>query len=442
VYLDVTRRRNPGLIASAIRLHQSGEIPANSYVVDLDAIRSNAAALAAEAERVNVRLYLMTKHFNRNPLVTHTALAAGIASTVGVDVQCALALARFGLPLGHAGHLVQIPTRALPFVVRMRPEVLTVFSVEKARQISHAAAAQGLVQPVLLRVRGDDDIIYPNEEGGIDEADLDVAATTLAALPGLKIAGVVTFPATLFSPLTRRTEPTPNFDTLCRAAARLVELGFEVTQVNAPGASYTGALATVAAAGGTVAEPGHALTGTTPAGLYDDIPERPAMIYVSEVSHEYHGKAYVIGGGFYACDTPADVGDDSRYHTDPWRPRALVGSEPGAAMDNPIPVDVGSFFGRTNNATDYYGGTLLPEGGATVRVGDTAVYGFRPQAFTTRAHMAVLADVENGEGRVVGVFDRGINLVDRDGLPHDDTAARVRTLLVEEGTVERSGHAT
>ena len=428
MFLDVTARRNPALIRAAAALQQSGAIPANTYVLDLDTVRANARVMAAEAKRVGIRTYLMTKHYNRNPLITHAALAQGLDSTVAVDVQCVQALRRFDLPVGHVGHLVQIPRHDLPAVLSTRPEVMTIFSVDKARQVSDAAVALGMVQGVMLRVRADGDLIYPNEEGGFWLADLDAAAKEIAQLPGVRIAGVVTFPGTLFDPATRQLEPAPNFQTVLRARDRLTELGFRIDQVNTPGAGSTRGFEMVARLGGTVAEPGHGLTGTTPTHLYDDTaPERPAMVYVSEVSHLFENRAYVVGGGFYACDTPAAVGDDSRFRTRPWEPHAFVGRDPGAILDTRVPVDVGSFFGRTANATDYYGGTLVPAEPVDIRVGDTAVYAFRAQAFTTRAFVAVVSDVET-EPRVVGLFDRANNLVDRDGQPYEDTRARVREL--------------
>ncbi|MEA2291447.1 MAG: hypothetical protein QOF17_467 [Solirubrobacteraceae bacterium] len=428
MFLDVTRRRNPALIHAAARLHQDGTIPANTYVIDLDAIAANAAAMAREADRVGLSLYLMTKHFNRNPIVARTALDAGIGSTVCVDVQCAMSLARFGLPVGHVGHLVQIPRHNLPGVLRMEPEVATVYGVDQARQISDAAARTGRVQDVILRVRGRDDIIYPNEEGGIWEEELDDAAARIAAMDGVRIAGAVTFPGTLYNTGTHEVETTVNFETLRRAGERLTALGHEVTQLNAPGSSSTRGFAVVARAGGTHAEPGHALTGTTPLHLDDDnAPERPAMVYVNEVSHQFEGRSYVFGGGFYACDTPATRGDDSAYHTRPWECRAFVGRDPDAILDTRVPVDVGSFFGRTRNATDYYGGTLVPDEPADIRVGDSVVYGFRAQVFTTRAHVAVIDGVDSTP-RLIGLFDRANNLLDDDWFPRPDTVEAVRAL--------------
>ena len=40
--LDIIRDRNPLLVKAAVELHQSGEIPPNTYVVDLDRVRENA----------------------------------------------------------------------------------------------------------------------------------------------------------------------------------------------------------------------------------------------------------------------------------------------------------------------------------------------------------------------------------------------------------------
>jgi predicted amino acid racemase len=430
VYLDTTAARNPGLITAAARLHADNVLPAGTYVIDLDAVRHNAQVMAQEAQRAGIALYLMTKHYNRNPLVTHAALSAGIGSTVGVEAADAFCLSRFGLPVGHVGHLVQIPRGHLRAVLETGPEIMTIFSVEKAQQVSEAAVSLGMVQDIIFRVRTSDDIIYPNEEGGIWEHDLEAAARAVSALPGVRITGVTTFPATLFNPAAARMETTPNFAGLLRAADRLTRMGFDVRHINAPGGSATIGFGVVAAAGGTEAEPGHALTGTTPQVLSPEAhsPEKSAIVYLNEVSHLFGGKAYVFGGGFYACDTGVMLGDDSRYRGRPWVPHAFVGRTPETIMDQKVPVDKNSFFGRADNATDYYGGTLIPDGPSDIRVGDTVIYGFRPQAFTTRANVAVVENVD-GEPRVLGIFDRGLNLLDERGYPYPDTVDRVRDLM-------------
>ena len=66
MFLDVLRRRNPRLIEQSIALHQTGKIPANTYVIDLDAVEANARKLRAEADRHGLKLFAMTKQMGRN----------------------------------------------------------------------------------------------------------------------------------------------------------------------------------------------------------------------------------------------------------------------------------------------------------------------------------------------------------------------------------------
>ena len=42
MFLDLILRRNPTLVEQAIALHQTGALPANCYVIDLDAVERNA----------------------------------------------------------------------------------------------------------------------------------------------------------------------------------------------------------------------------------------------------------------------------------------------------------------------------------------------------------------------------------------------------------------
>ena len=47
MFLDLIRRRNPALVEQAIALHQAGKLPANAYVIDLDAVEANARIIEA-----------------------------------------------------------------------------------------------------------------------------------------------------------------------------------------------------------------------------------------------------------------------------------------------------------------------------------------------------------------------------------------------------------
>jgi len=430
MFLDLIIRRNPNLIYTAVELHQSGQIPANTYVIDLEGVKRNAKILNEESKRTGVRLYFMTKQFNRNPLVSAIIQHAGIPSAVAVDVQGAKALHRYGIKVGHVGHLVQIPNHEIQDILEMNPEIITVFSIEKAKRISDIASKLGKVQNLLLRVRTQGDIIYPNEEGGILRENLKKAVDQISKYRNVKISGVVTFPATLYHEESKRVVPTPNFRSIVEAASELRKLGCEITQINAPGATSAKVLQIIAEAGGTHGEPGHGLIGTTPWHLYEDLPEIPCMVYVNEISHFFNNKAYVFGGGFYACDTPPEKGlyHEFRMRT-AWTPNALVGNSPENILKTKVGVEKSSFFGRTLNATDYYGGTLCPTPGQNLKMGDTVIYGFRAQVFTTRSYVAVVDGIQSNNPKLLGVFDRSNNLLDRHGYPVKYGEEKVKAMI-------------
>ena len=98
-------------------------------------------------------------------------------------------------------------------------------------------------------------------------------------------------------------------------------------------------LEALAAAGATQVEPGHGLTGTTPLHVSGDLPEAPAVVYLTEVSHLSGGEAFCFGGGLYI---------DPVFPN--YQVKAIVAREPrtdGAAVravDIPAP-----------DAIDYYG---------------------------------------------------------------------------------------
>src|SRR5262245_58243372 len=132
MFLATTLRRNSALVRAAVALHQARGVPPNTFLVDLEALRDNARLLATTAEQHGLRLYGMTKQFGRNPVLARAMLAAGIPSAVAVDWDEAQTLARFGVRIGHLGHLVQVPQAAIPAALALRPQVITVFSLDKA----------------------------------------------------------------------------------------------------------------------------------------------------------------------------------------------------------------------------------------------------------------------------------------------------------------------
>ena len=68
MFLRSLLRTNPQFVSSAIELHQSGKIPANSYVLDIDTIAENAKHIVAEARKHRLTIFPMTKQFGRTPM--------------------------------------------------------------------------------------------------------------------------------------------------------------------------------------------------------------------------------------------------------------------------------------------------------------------------------------------------------------------------------------
>jgi predicted amino acid racemase len=384
MFLDVLRRRNPRLIDAAITLHQRGELPADTFVLDLDAIGANAATIAAEGERLGLSVFAMTKQLGRNPDVCRTLIEAGVPSSVAVDMTDARATVAAGMRLGHLGHLVQVPSAEAAAAAALHPAYWTVFSLDKAEQAAAAARALGREQPMLARVWVGDDEFYPGHEGGFPAAEIAMVADRIDALDGACFAGITTFPALLFDPATGRVRSTHNLQTLQRTADALRAAGRTDLQINGPGTTSSRTLADLADAGVTQVEPGHALTGTTPWHAVEDLPELPAICYLSEVSHFYGDRAYCFGGGMYV---------DPVFP--PYQVRAVVGREPGSttALDATLPPP---------SAIDYYG--QLDVADADVRTGDSVVFGFRAQAFVTRAYTAGIAGLASGRPEVAGIW--------------------------------------
>jgi predicted amino acid racemase len=387
VFLDVLRRRNPAFLEAAIVLHQAGELPANAYAIDLDAVRANAQVMRAEADRHGLQLLAMTKQVGRAPGFVAAVRAGGIDSAVAVDMTGARAVTAAGLRLGHVGHLVQVPWREADAAAALRPGVWTVFSADKAAEAARAAAAIGREQPLLARIHAPGDRFYPGHDGGFPAADVVAVAERLDALNGARFAGVTTFPALLFDAASGEVRATPNMGTLERAAAALRDAGRDELVINAPGTTSSAVFGLLAQHGATQAEPGHGLTGTTPLHATADLVERPAACYVTEVSHVHDGRAYAFGGGLYIDPVFGD-----------YPLRALVADAPGLdaarLLDATIPPA---------EAIDYYG-QLDPGDGRAPRTGATVVFGFRIQAFVTRAFVAGIEGVASGTPRVAGIW--------------------------------------
>ncbi|MDE0665874.1 MAG: alanine racemase [Acidimicrobiaceae bacterium] len=382
--------RNPRFVEAAIELHQAGEIPANSCVLDLDAIESNTAGLCRQARELGLTVYAMTKQLGRAPGALAAMAGGFVDGFVAVDMACARPIARQGHNLGHLGHLVQVPSAETSEAAGLEPDFWTVFSENKAAAAGAAAHRLGRSQRMLVRVFAGGDEFYPGHEGGVAVDDLPAMIDRIAQTEGAEFAGLTTFPALLFDAATGGARLTPNADTLARAAeiARRHPACPERLEINSPGTTSTEVLAMLADSGATQVEPGHGLTGTTPLHAVQELPERPAVLYLSEVAHIHQGVPLCFGGGLYVDPVFGD-----------YEVRAVVAHDPSEISTEPVPVDMPDPAG-----IDYYA-RLHPSGRRTVAEGATVVFGFRVQVFVTRALVAGLSGVSDGEPRVAGVWN-------------------------------------
>jgi predicted amino acid racemase len=379
MFLEATLRRNPKLIEAAFKLHTEGLIEPDTYILDLDAIIGNAKEIKKEADKYGVKLYFMTKQFGRNPYVSRELMKLGYEGAVAVDYREAEVLANNSIALGHVGHLVQIPKHKIEALLKTRPQYITVYSIEKARELSEAAVKLGITQKIMIRVIDKDDTLYPAQYGGFYLEELFERAKELGDLPNLVLSGITSFPCFLYNENEGDIKETNNLYTLLKAKTLLEDkLNINIEQVNMPSATCACNVNNIARFGGTHGEPGHGLLGTTPIHAVSEQPELPSIVYVSEVSHNLEDKSFCYGGGHYR-----------RSHME----NALVGKNLKSAVKYKVELP-------ELESIDYHF-TLSDR----AEVSNTVVMAFRTQIFVTRSKVAVVKGIQNGNIELIGVYD-------------------------------------
>jgi len=410
-FLPLLMRRNPSLIRTAVELHQSGQVEPATFLLDLDMIERNAKIIKDSADRSGISLYNMSKQYGRNPLVCQAIKNAGIPKTVAVNMWDAETLWRYGFEIGHVGHLIQIPKHSIRFVLKeMHPEVFTVFTIEKTKQISKVASELGMTQDLLLRVWKEGDFMW--FPGGFNIDEVEHAAKLIQELPGVRVVGVTDFPCFELDLTTLTEKPTSNFDTVVEAASRLRSIGINVTQLNTPPDNSSATMKIGAEKGGTHQEPGHGFTGTTPLHAFKDLPEMPALLFVSEVIQTVGSKAFVVSGNVMVDNV---LGVTNMIGQPRRGMKAMVGDDPDAMLSQQPLTSLPS--------EGYYDFTINSSQGAyRPKVGDSAVYGFRAQISAgTRVRVAVVRGVRRRNPTVLGTFDSFGNLVDEHNRPLPDS---------------------
>lgn len=376
MFLKATELRNPKLIEYAVKLHQEGRILPDTYVLDLDAIVNNAKLIAGVAKKENVDLFFMAKQIGRNPLIAKRISDSAIQKAVVVDYKEALVMMSANVPLGNVGHLVQIPNHLLKQIMRYGADYITVYSLDKIKQIIQVAKEEKLVQKILLKVISDSDQIYEGQYGGFSLSDLKDVVELVRDEPCVRIAGLTSFPCFLIDNQHELT-PTQNIQTIMDAKKILTQAGIEHLEINMPSATCAWTLPMIHEMGGTQGEPGHALTGTTPMHAYQKLPEVPAIVYVSEISHCLGEKSYFFGGGYY----PRGHFENVKVITN-----ELIRDD----KVNPLSAE----------NIDYYIELTQQH-----PIGATVIGAFRTQIFVTRSDVAIVEGLSTGQPSLIGIYD-------------------------------------
>lgn len=379
MFVDQMIEKNKELIETAFALQQNGQIMPDSYVIDMDTLLDNARRILDEAKKQNMKLYFMLKQLGRNPYIAEKLVKMGYEGAVAVDFKEAKIMMDAGIPIGNVGHLVQAPNAVIREIVAYHPEVMTIYSLDKAVQIQNAAKGLGVSQGILLRVYNEGDMIYQGQTGGFLLRDLpEIVKTILDECPNIEIKGITSFPCYLYDEETEDIQPTYNLNTVKEAVEILRKLGVEAEIVNTPSTTCVRTLQKMAESGGNCGEPGHGLTGTTPMHAVHKMEEIPCVVYVSEISHNFDGKAYCYGGGHYRRSHMTSV---------------LVGKEMKSAKKlDVIPPSLESI--------DYYLGIS-----EECEIGDAAIMAFRFQIFVTRSDVVLVQGIHKGCPEIIGIYD-------------------------------------
>lgn len=377
MFLDKTIQQNHELIDAAVQMHQAGMILPDTFIVDTDQFFENARVMLETAKKENIHLYYMLKQIGRNPYLAEKLERMGYDGAVVVDFKEAQVAMKHHLHISHAGHLVQMPEAFLKEIISYGCDYMTVYSAEKLDSISRTAESLGRIQKIMVRVIGEDDLIYSGQTAGFYLSELPALIQHAASLKNIVIAGVDSFPCFLYDAAKNDIAPQKNLETVLRAKEIFEQNGITIENVNAPSATCTRTLRMMKDYPIDSAEPGHGLSGTTPLHAAVNCEEKPCVVYLSEVSHNLNGKAYVYGGGYYR-----------RGHMN----NAAVGTESSCLQRTEVTPPA-------LDSIDYHF-----ELDRQFPVGTAVIMAFRFQIFVTRSDVCLVEGIHSGNPSIVGLY--------------------------------------
>ncbi|WP_288862786.1 alanine racemase [uncultured Sneathia sp.] len=363
---------NKAFVDASLDLYKKGLILPDSYCIDVDMFLENAKNILNEAKKYNINLFYMLKQVGRNPYLAKKLEDLGYKGAVCVDFKEVEVMMKNNLKLCNIGHLVQIPKNMLSRVIEYGVEIITVYSYDMIKEISNIALSLNKTQDIMLRILDENSEIYPGQEAGFSVNEVKELIPKLKNLKGVKLNGITSFPCFLYSPDEKCIKETNNLFSVLEVNEFLKKQNLYVKHINLPSVSTVENIKKIYSYGGTDAEPGHALTGTTPLNIDSGI-EIPAYLYISEISHVFKNNSYFYGGGYY--------------------PR---GHMKHGYIDNKI-VNVNNF-----NATniDYY---LSLEG--KYNIFDPIILCFRTQMFVTRSDIVLIEGIHSNNIHIVGIYN-------------------------------------
>lgn len=378
MFINILKERNPELLKTALSLHKKGLILPDSYIIDVDIFKENAKLIKAEGDKYDINLYYMMKQIGRNPYLAKILEEIGYLGAVVVDFKEAKVMMKNNLKLGNTGHLVQIPSKAIKDILEYGCDIITVYSYEKAEEISIEAEKLGIVQDIMFRVLDENSNIYPGQEAGIEIQDLEEITRKILKLKNVKINGLTSFPCFLYNEFSQKIEKAENTDVVLKAKDILKEkFDINVREINLPSSTCVENIKMIKKYGGTHGESGHSFTGTTPFHITENAVEKPAYVYVSEISHNFKNKSYFYGGGYYRRSNISGV---------------LVGN----TYENLKKVKTSDF---NSDNIDYYLGINEEQ-----KIGDTVLGCFRTQIFVTRSDVILVEGIQSKNPKIVGRY--------------------------------------
>lgn len=378
MFLKNLIEENRELINQARLLHINGLVMPDSYIVDIDQLLENANALKVKADSLNISLYFMLKQLGHNPEIAKLLMDIGYDGAVCVDFKEAEIMMSHNIPISNIGHLVQIPHQLIYRVLKYGVKYVTVYTLEIMEEINRIAKDLGIVQKVMLKVVDKDDYLYSGQEAGFELTSLNEYVSSFKKLSNLSIEGLTSFPMFMFDDQNKQFNPTNNYKTLLEARIILEENGFKILNMNMPSSTCINTLDLISKLGGTSAEPGHGLTGTTPSHASIESIEKQCVVYLTEVSHHYKGKSYVYGGGYYRRGNLKN---------------ALVINKAGKeTIDEVVLPNIDSI--------DYHFGLK-----GQYNVGDLVLMSFRFQIFTSRSNLVLVKGIKSNNPQVIGTYN-------------------------------------